>query len=320
MIAIDLRPRLSPRFVTMLSAFLGLALGSLALAFGEENPAASAHNEFLEKLQARDAKFDNVHLVFITRAKLPGELRAPAPDAGEPQPETPHDARIVFRSEVTVRGVEWTSSGDVIERPEAAEGAAVIPQHTKLSVAGGKLTMLFVDEKAHPEGSASIQKLTPQLEDTAGQSMRMTSFAMGFGFGRHIRDIERLDADGAGHTLTATMDIEPHSRCTLSLDSDLVVRHATIELADGRIDVTTKGTKLVDGFLFAETGRVRISHEKLKIEEDYFVIFQEAQFNLTDERYRELATIEIPKNAIVTNLDELPSRPQQALPVKQADQ
>jgi hypothetical protein len=125
-------------------------------------------------------------------------------------------------------------------------------------------------------------------------------FALGFGFGRRMSKIETVEAVGAGFHITGRIKLGPvyDFPCALELDHALVVRQASIDLPNNRMEVKTKGNRSQDGFAFAASGTIR-NFSGDNLDDEYSIVYEKSRFNLSDDRYHELKKITVPNGVAV---------------------
>jgi hypothetical protein len=275
-----------------------------------ERDASKLNAEFLARLQARDRHFDNVHLKYFMRGTLTIEdhswktMTRGRRDRARPAYQPPRTVKYLHRDSFTVWGDELTHSREVIE-PPANDASVRMLRVSKSRVAGGLRTEVALEGPGSKEGLISQQRLEGPGQASESHWLREVKFALGFGFGERMTSIESIENIGDGFKVAGqiTLASDRAFPCTLELDRDLIVRHAIIDAEYPRFEVTTKGTQPRGGFFFAESGSIaRFADGKLK--DRYFILFDDAEFQLDDQRLRELTTIDIPSGMDVgTSID-----------------
>lgn len=275
-----------------------------------EGDATKANAEFLARLQARDREFDNVHLQYFMRGTLTIEDHSwkrrsrSRQDPARPAYQPPRTVKYLHRDSFTVFGDELTHSREVIE-PPANDPSAQMMRVSKSRVAGGLRTEVTLASPDSKQGLAIQERIERPRHAAESHWLREVKFALGFGFGECMTSIESVEnvADGFKVTGQITLGSDRTWPCALELDRGLIVRHAVIDAEYPRLEVTTKGTQPRGGFLFAESGSIaRFADDKLK--DRYFILFEDAEFQLDDQRRRELTTIEVPSGMVVgTGID-----------------
>ncbi len=300
----------SPCLSAVLLALLAAVFpGRVAGAELPEDP-----KELLTLLRAKDARFDNAHLYYIRRGvytppefpywKFPGQK--PSEEPSKPMP-------FRFKEQITVRGSDTTFVRDVYTTVlTPPDSGATFRSHQKWSVAEG-LVREFLESKEYDDRSMTIKRGgSDQLSHVSGQR-REIEFSLGFGFGSRIKSISSVTRKGKERVLEGEILLwsDDQSRFRLTLDEDLVVRLAVVEVeAEGnqtRYDVSTEGSVKSDDFVFAKTGHYTRTALGLKkpatkrkvpfqpsITDEFDVDFKSAKFHLGDEEYKALTKMETP--------------------------
>jgi hypothetical protein len=295
------------------AAFLGLLVFVL---FGRASRAQLLDDpkELLERLKARDARFDNVHVSYIRRGvytppefpywKFPGQ---------EPDTEPSKPMPFRFKEQVTVRGPDTTFVRDVFTTSLTPESASItFASHQKWSDADG-LIREFRELRDHSDRLMEIKPGVPAGDSIVSGQRREVEFSLGLGFGRRIKTISSFTRKNDQVVLEGSIQIwsDDVSRYRMSLDEDLVVRSAVIEVESGgnqtRYDVSTKGSVKQNDFVFARTGHYTRTAMGLKnppvklqdpfkphITDEFDIDFHSVKFHLEDEAYKILTNLDIP--------------------------
>ncbi len=302
------------------SVLLGLLV---VVLFGRASRAELPEDpkKLIELLKARDARFDNVLLYYIRREvyiptvypywKFPGEK--PVAEPTNPMP-------VRCKEQMMVRGPNTTVVSDLYTTVlTPSESRAMFTPHHKWSDAEG-LVWHFFENKQDDDRALEIRRGESGPVSVVAGKRREVEFSLGFGFGSRIKTITSVTRKDRQLELEGSIQIwlEDVSRFHLSIDEDLVVRNAVIEVdAEGnqtRYDVSTEGSVKVDGFVFARTGHhtrtaLGLKNPPVKLEvpfrpkitDEFYVDFKSAKFQLKDEEYKAFTKMEIPPRTHVTD-------------------
>jgi hypothetical protein len=291
--------------VTMIAvgvaAAIALVLSPRSRAAGEG--ASILNEEFLAKLRTRDEQFNKVQLIYLMRGtQTIKDYSWKFPDRDNVRPaQLPKEYKYIYRDDLIVRGDDITHIRKVIE-PAAGEGGIQMMRYTKTANIGGLRTELALEDAESNQGFVSSGDERSAGYHSESHLRMVIEFALGFGFGRRMTNVETMETTETGFDVTGRIGFgrTRDFPCSLELDRDLVVRRAVVDVPNGRMEVTTKGSQSQDGFIFAKTGRMR-NFDGDKAKDDYFIDYQESHFNLSDARYRELTTIEVPDEVEVVH-------------------
>ena len=183
--------------------------------------------------------------------KFPGQ--EPSAEPSKPMP-------FRFKEQVVVRGSDTTFVRDVyttaLVRPDSDSSFV---SHQKWSNAEGLLRE-FLDSREYNDRSMSIKSGNPDSLSVVTGQRRAVEFSLGFGFGSLIKSITSVTRKDNELLLEGSIQLwdDDKSSFRLTVDDDLIVRHATIKVeAAGnqtRYDVSTEGSIKSDDFVFARTG------------------------------------------------------------------
>jgi hypothetical protein len=193
-------------------------------------------DEFLAKLQAKDAQFDNLSVEFKQRETIHRDPAAEyASDSfnamrfgGQQQPARPekfpqpYDVERVSTYRLTIRGLQTTTdfASDTDGRGEPFAKTYTV----KETNIGGPLQVL----------ADNVLRIDFRPDDGMGMlySHRMqTEFALGVGFGKRIGKIKSIQPDGEDAVVDATMRLWRSDEVTnakLTIDKNLIVRKANL--------------------------------------------------------------------------------------------
>lgn len=286
-------------------AWLGVA-GTLAAS---EIPTPS---ELLTILRAKDDQVDNVRIQYAyfgvdTTKRANSALRQEtAEEMGEDAGKA-HEFHFRYVETMIIRGPHATfireADPTFSDDSQAETGESMVPYQKwsntegmsrAIAISDGVPSTMRIDIGGFPVDSAQ--------EDAMG-----IEFAFGFGFGKRIKTIDRIQQDGSRLRVDGTIQIwwADESRFQLTLDEHYLVREAEIEsVVEGnhtRFEVKTDGFVAIDHFEFAKTGsfkRINLGRKvdgelvaTPKIADNVNIEFQEIESNLSDEAYHELVAM-----------------------------
>ena len=270
--------------ICCLAVVFVLCVQSLIAAMSE---MTQEQEEFLSLLGAKDAQFDNVLFKFSTSGN---HTIKPSWKYPEPTEDWWKAVIIPYRYIVKciVRGPNATFIKELDPTVKPPEGARW--SMGSFSKSSNKDNLIRDLSRINPGQITGILNISPRGPGADGTSnyLRNIQFAFGFGFGKRIKTIERVEHTDAGTELEGTILIwnDDKSRFKLILDDNLIVRQATIDCnADGnltRFEIKTKGTIRKEGFVLAKTGTFKGRGEPYDVE------FLDIQPNLSVKLYEEL--------------------------------
>ena len=297
---------------------LGLLLaGPPGRVFGAELPQDP--KALLELLKARDAQVDNALISYTRR----GEYTPPSipdwkypPRLGEKLPsDQPEPMSFRFDEQLIVRGPNTTfvrDSDPALSMPEPSASDTTFLPHQKWSNTEGLDREIRENEK-YDDLSLDISRGGSTPVGVVDAQRRDLEFSLGFGFGSRIKEVRSVTLQGNRLTLEGVIQLwwEDLSTFHLTLDEDLVVREAEIEVEAGgnqtRYDISTEGSVKDGDFVFAKTGHFKRTALGLKnppvkldvpfkpqVTDEFFADFQSAKFHLSDEEYTALTAMDPP--------------------------
>lgn len=265
----------------------------------------------LKTLRVKDAPFDNVKLDYVTSGQVETK---PFPAWKFPEiasqygweNEKPEIVPFRYRENLIVRGrnVTYIRNLDPAAPPKGTRSMipfqkwsymdGVVRQITKTGDTGRGHAMLDIRASKAPV-------------DVAHEHAMAVEFAHGFGFGKRIKQIDRIEQEGTRLKVEGSIQIwwEDQSRFRLVLDDHHLVREAHIESnVKGNhtaFEVKTEGTVKQGGFEFAKTGsfkRIALGIEvqgkltaKPSVMNELKTEFTGLQANLADKVYQELVAM-----------------------------
>jgi hypothetical protein len=268
----------------------------------------------LNLLRAKDAQFDNAHLKYavrstVTQKPFPAwQYPGLASELGIKQDE-PRHIEVRCNEELIVRGPNATFIRTLVSRPEEGTSDLRLVPFQKWSNTE-ELAREITEDRHSPQQDRIMDIRSAAAPVNVAQEQRMAvEFALGFGFGKRIRTIDKIERRDDHIILEGTIQIwwEDESTFTLELDSDYLVRRAVID-ADvhgnlTRFEVSTSGVARNDGYLFAREGHfTRSSMGRIKdgkktgspqVVKDFMLEFGDIALDLSDEEYRSLTKMEI---------------------------
>ncbi len=268
--------------------------------------------DFSTILAARDAQLDNSEIVyrkssqFTTKPVPTWKYRWVDGDSGA-GPDKPETISFTYREQLVGRGSEATLIRELVDQQHPEGGSGSMLQHQKWSNTKGLARELT--ESRHDDLRDRIIEIKPggKPQDKSQRDQMETEFALGFGFGKRITEIQQLRyEDGLWHAV-GTIRIWPgydsQSTFDAKFDDQLVLREAVVQTVYGgrptvRFEITTQGSVQNGGLDFAETGRFQEKryaslqeiedNDPSRVITDFTVAFESFRPQLTDARYKEL--------------------------------
>ena len=261
-------------------------VGPLASA-AEPTPA-----DVLARLHPKDQQLDNARLDVIRFEQW--NLKA------FPVIVRPIETRSVSRETLVVRGRDVTVFWGIDPKPsEQAADQSFRTAFQKSSTVGGVSRRFSRTEESGR--SDSTLEIEPGDPVTLNQEHAMfVEFCLGFGFGKRIRTIDRIEPAGGLLKVEGSIQIwwEDESTCQLTLDDHYLVREAIIEAnVKGnrtRLEVHTKETVAAQGVELAKRGlfkRIALPDapvEYRSVQQEFKIRFEAVHPNLSDADYQEL--------------------------------
>jgi len=268
--------------------------------------------DLLKVLRAKDAQFDNVKLDYVTSGQTRTE---PFPAWKFPglakkhgwEHEKPEVIPFRYSENLIVRGpnVTLVRNLDPAVQPKGTRSRMVPFQ--KWSNTDG-LSREITRNSDSGRGHAIMEIRAGGLPvDIAQESAMAIEFAHGFGFGKRIKHIDRIQREGSRLRVEGSIQIwwEDQSRFRLVLDDRYLVREAYIESnVKGNhtaFEVKTEGTATSSDLEFAKTGsfkRIALGRQvdgklssKPSVQKEFQTEFRGIQTNLSDDVYKELVAM-----------------------------
>ncbi|HYH69456.1 MAG TPA: RNA polymerase sigma factor [Urbifossiella sp.] len=275
-------------------------------AAGRGAPTDSA--AFLQKLRARDARFDNrsieVEQCWVETVSPRGILSRQRRDAirfGQTDPGLPAEIPADFqqphrlRHLLTIRGAEVTMENlgdrEAIKEPRFVS----VNSGRRNSSAGG------FQRAWSPEANYLFLGDAPGLGDAFHKDLWRLQWPCGIGAARFIDSVESVRADGDQWIVKGQMALRSSYRpddatrgrdpFELRLDRDLVVRRAWIRFGHDRYEIETRGVlKSPDGAAVAESGTYRLlqGHPEAPTEQFDFAVISVSAPLAADEYTRRI--------------------------------
>ena len=282
----------------------GKALGAEALT-----PA-----DLLKVLRAKDGQFNNVKLDYATTGELTTKpFQAwKYPEIAKMyhwENEKPEIIPFRYNESLIVRGpsVTFIRILDPTFPEKKSESTRHMTPYQKWSNVGGVRRQ--ITRNAESGRGHAMMDINPggAPVDMAQEQAMEVEFVHGFGFGKRIKQVDRIERDGTRLKVDGTIQIwwEDISRFQLVLGDHFLVRQAAIQsnVKGYRTDfeVKTEGSVTAEGFAFAKSGsfkRIVLGMEvegkltaKPRIQKEFQAEFKGVQCNLSNARYEELVAM-----------------------------
>ena len=297
-------------------------LGSVATADEESKPINAADftpASLKEALTSRDLQFDNMTVVYRTSRVKVGVIatkesqQATLGTFGIPPDGEEVEARVTTEYRLTIRGDETTI--DVDEQVEGSVDLGFIPQRTRTSNSSGKELIRQMipgsEQKKIPEEDLVSHYGDEPPNGLLEQDQMFGELCLGIGYGKRMKEVTSIKQAGPNLEIEATLllydGLPDISRATLIVDSNLLVRKATLwtrDESDGLMsEIITDG--ILPG-LPPERFVARTSSHKRRnfwtdrggkkrngnlINADYETV--SIKFELSDEEYASLSSIDM---------------------------
>ena len=250
-------------------------------------------SDLLEMLRANDAQFSNVLVDYdFSQHEVPSQDIPAYMDADEMQTEVeaPNLEPVTTLSRDRL-GFRWPdlANRSQIKGSDDYTKFAVVDQRTHFLFSTRSLDLDWIHD-------SDIDSMFPNVYQEQG---KWRQFALGIGFSEIIDTVDSCVRVEDGYQLKVTVDWWSRIQGTGSLlvDSNLVVREASLKLASEEIEVETTGTYKASGRRFACATGGRFKKTKgNRTELEFDILLSSVDFGMTDSTFEKLANMETPQH------------------------
>jgi len=267
-----------------------------------------SEEEARQFMASRDLQLNNVSLEYTKTGSEFLDV-SDMDFSGMPPGNFASEIPFSHRERMIIRNHEFTTFSDAIPdfKGELATGERLTP-HTRWTNRGGHV----IEVLGQDGGAKSIVTHLPEAHSFGGSNRFLwpIEFSLGVGFARRTNAFKFQSQDNGSITGTCTLNLsaEETAQCEFTMDSDYIVRSATIRTGNEKrwyeYKVTTSGLLKEGDYQCASAGEFTASVSTR--EEDgtvletrsrrYSVTDITIKRNLSDSEYEALTKVELPEN------------------------
>ncbi len=250
--------------------------------------------DVLAVLRAKDSQFENVNLKYtVTKPYSFGGM--------DDEGVWSVSGTSIYHEQMVMRGPDVT----IVQNLDPSLMDGPLSRFMVKSSKNGLTKDFHIVGTRGNEGCLIIRPIDVAVNAVQRQGMDR-EFALGFGFGKRIKEIHTVDEKDGKLIVTGSIQMwsRDESHFEAELDADYIVRSATVESVVGedktrktRFETHTSGTVIKGPVALPETGTfkmTRVSGDKEELRTILDVEFRDVEFNLDDETYEQLTNIELP--------------------------